>query len=114
MKPIILPAARDDILRQFRYYLVDQENPELAGRFLSAVRNTIEQIVRMPHAGAPKRLSREVLRGLRSWPVKKFEDVRAYYLVDKGGLRVVRVLHGKRDINRILDRERDDTPSQAS
>jgi len=114
VKPVIRPAARDDILRQFPYYLVVQDNPELARRFLSAVRNTIEQIVRMPHADAPKRLSREVLRGLRSWPVKRFEDVRVYYWVDEGGLRLIRVLHGKRDINRILNKERDDTPQQAS
>ena len=44
MKPIIRPAARDDILRQFRYYLVDQDKPEVAERFLRAVRKTMEQI----------------------------------------------------------------------
>jgi plasmid stabilization system protein ParE len=75
LKPIILPAARDDILRQFRYYLVQQDKPEVAKRFLSAVRRTIEGIIRMPQGGAPKCLSLEALRGLRSWPVKGFERV---------------------------------------
>ena len=110
MKPIILPAARDDILRQFRYYLVEQDKPQVAERFLIAVRRTKEGIIRMPQGGAPKRLSREALRGLRSWPVKGFEDVRVYYLAHEGGIRVVRVLHGKRDINNILEKESDDTP----
>lgn len=32
MKRIIRSAARDDILRQFRYYLVDQARPEVAER----------------------------------------------------------------------------------
>jgi plasmid stabilization system protein ParE len=52
LKPVILPAARDDILRQYRYYLVEQDNPKVAERFLSAVRRTIEGIIRMPQGGA--------------------------------------------------------------
>lgn len=108
MKPIILPAARDDILRQFRYYLVEQDTPKVAERFLSAVRRTMEQIIRTPQGGAPKRLSREALQGLRSWPVKGFEEVRVYYLFYEASVRVVRVLHGKRDINNILEKESDD------
>jgi len=110
LKPIILPAARDDILRQFRYYLVEQDKPEVAERFLSAVRKTMEGIVRTPQGGAPKRLSREALHGLRSWPVKGFEDIRVYYLAHEAGVRVVRVLHAKRDINNILEKDSDDAP----
>jgi toxin ParE1/3/4 len=110
LKAIILPAARDDILRQYRYYLVEQDKPEVAERFLSAAWRTIEGIIRMPQGGAPKRLSREALRGLRSWPVKGFEDLRVYYLAHEAGVRVVRILHGKRDINNILEKESDDTP----
>ena len=105
MRPVILPAARDDILRQFRYYLVDQGDAQVADRFLSAVRKTVNLIARTPQGGAPKRLSLEALRGLRSWPVKGFEDVRVYYLAAEGQVRVVRVLHGKRDINSILYKE---------
>ena len=41
MKRIIRSAARDDILRQFRYYLVDQARPEVAHRFVEAVEKTI-------------------------------------------------------------------------
>jgi len=110
LKARILPAARDDILRQYRYYLVQQDKPEVAERFLSAVRKTMEGIIRTPQGGAPKRLSREGLRGLRSWPVKGFEDLRVYYLAHEAGVRLVRVLHGKRDINRILEKASGDMP----
>ena len=40
--------------------------------------------------------------GLRSWPVKGFEPIRIYYVEVPGCLRVVRVLHGKRNVRRIL------------
>jgi toxin ParE1/3/4 len=105
VKHIIRPAARDDIIRQFRYYLVDQDAPEVANLFLEAVQEAIEEILRMPGMGAPKHLSNDALAGLRSWHVQKFDHIRIYYLVQENTLRVVRVLHGKRDINRILERE---------
>ena len=108
MKAIILPAARDDILRQFRYYLVEQEKPKVAERLLSAVRRAM--VHPDPQGGAPKRLSREALQGLRSWPVKGFEDVHVYYLAHEGWVRVVRVLHGKRDIKNLLEKGSNDSP----
>ena len=110
MKAIIRPAARDDIIRQFRYYLVSQDKPEVAGRFLSAVRSTMERIIRTPQVGSPKHFSREGLRGLRSWPVRGFEDLRVYCLAGKDWVEVIRVLHGKRDITKILEKESDEAP----
>jgi plasmid stabilization system protein ParE len=53
LKSIILPAARDDILRQFRYYLVEQDKPKVAERFLSVVPRTMQEIIRTPQGGAP-------------------------------------------------------------
>ena len=73
MKHTIRPAARDDILRQFHYYLVNQDRPEVANRFVEAVDRTVEKILRTPNAGAPKQLSNLSLAGLRSWPVDEFE-----------------------------------------
>jgi toxin ParE1/3/4 len=105
VKHTIRPAARDDIIRQFRYYLVDQDMPEVANRFVEAVDKTVEKILRTPNAGVPKQLSNSSLAGLRSWPVEEFEDIRVYYLTEKDEVRIVRVLHGKRDIQSILERE---------
>src|ERR1700683_5862867 len=45
------------------------------------------------------------LQDLRSWPVAGFEAIRIYYLVDEGAIRVIRILHGKRDVKRILEGE---------
>lgn len=105
MKQIILPAARDDILRQFRYYLIEQDSLKTANRFLEAVARAVEKILLTPNAGAPKLLSDPSLAGLRSWPVEEFEDIRIYDLAQRDEIRITRVSHGKRDITRILDRE---------
>jgi hypothetical protein len=43
--------------------------------------------------------------------VKGFEDIQIFYAVRPDVLRVVRVLHGGRDIKKILEREEnDETP----
>ena len=51
MKRIIRPAAKDDIIRQFRYYLLEDAF-EAATRFLDAVDESIEAICLMPCASS--------------------------------------------------------------
>jgi hypothetical protein len=60
---------------------------------------------------ALKELKNPALKGLRFWPVKGFEDFLIFYLMQADTLRVIRILHGKRDIDRILKKEsaEDDT-----
>jgi toxin ParE1/3/4 len=107
MKSFIRSVARDDILRQYRYLLLDQDSPRSAERFLKNVESAINQLCRRPALGAPSKWKNPFLQGLRSWPVEGFPAVRIYYLVSANTLRVVRVLHGKRDVRSILESEGD-------
>lgn len=107
MKRIIRPAARNDILQQFQY-LLEAATPDVAFRFLDAVDASIEALCGMPNMGAPKTLWNPLLAALRSWAVKDFEDILIFYLVQKDALLVVRILHGRRDIKKILEREKND------
>lgn len=102
MKVEILPRADADIIRQFRYYLVDRDTPETALRFRQAVRESLEQLMRHPGMGAPCRCS---IPGLRSWPIIGFAAFRVYYVEATGALQVVRILHGRRNVRRILRQE---------
>ena len=104
MKFVIRPAAREDILRQYEYYLSEADDL-VAARFLAAVESAIEKVCRQPGMGAPKMLKNPKLAGLRSSPVRGFSDLRVYYLVSEQVLRVVRVLHGKRNIDPMLETE---------
>jgi toxin ParE1/3/4 len=98
-------AAREDILRQYFYYAIEKDSPRAAERFLDAVRSAIEMLCRVPAVGAPKILENPSLSGLRSWPVRGFPAMRIYYIHRGDALRIVRVLHGKRDINPLLEEE---------
>jgi toxin ParE1/3/4 len=101
MKSVVRSAARQDILDQF-LYLIDQNVTHVAERFIDAVDETIAALTKRPRIGAPKKLKDPRLQGLRKWPVRGFEAIWVYYLVSGGILRVVRVLHGKRDVDRLL------------
>jgi toxin ParE1/3/4 len=106
VKVLYRQAASDDVVCQFRYYLVDQNLPEIAVRFRDAVRHTIDSLREHPLVGARYRSRKPELQNLRSWPVAGFEAIRIYYFADRDAIHVIRVLHGKRDVKRILERER--------
>ncbi len=101
MKLIIRLAARRDILRQIRYYL-EEDAGDAAVPFRGAVNDSILSLTRNPFLGIPKKTNARSLVGLRSWPVRNFEDFRVYYVAEPGALRVIRVLHGKRDLDAIF------------
>jgi toxin ParE1/3/4 len=101
-------SASDDVVRQFRYYLIDQNLPEVADRFLDAIWHTIESLRQHPLVGSRYPMSTLAIQNLRSWPVAGFEVIRIYYLLDSKTIHVIRVLHGKRDVKSILEREPSD------
>ena len=96
-------AASDDIVRQFRYYLVTRNLPQIAIRFRNSVQNTIQSLRSHPHVGAHYHSSNAELQSLRSWPVTGFEAIRIYYVVDQDAIHIIRILHGKQDVKRILE-----------
>ena len=105
MKVSYRQAASDDVVRQFRYYLVTRNVPEVALRFREAVRRTVQSLRQHPLVGPRYRSNKPQLQALRTWPVVGFEAIRIYYLLDEDTIRVIRILHGKRDVKRILERE---------
>jgi plasmid stabilization system protein ParE len=58
-------AASDDVVRQFRYYLVSQNLPEVAVVFRDAVRRTIQSLRQHPLVGPRYRSSNPQLQNLR-------------------------------------------------
>jgi plasmid stabilization system protein ParE len=97
-------AARDDVIRQFRYYLVTQNAPETAIRFRGAVRLSVEFLRHHPLAGPNCGMRNQQLQNLRSWPLIGFPAVRIYYVLNNDTICVVRILHGKQNVKAILGR----------
>jgi toxin ParE1/3/4 len=101
---LIRTAAREDILRQYEWYLAEA-GESVAGRFLDAVEGAVESLRRMPDLGSPRDFRNPRLAGLRSWPVPNFPAIRLYYIHGHQTLRIVRLLHGKRDVHSMLEED---------
>jgi plasmid stabilization system protein ParE len=54
-------AASDDVVRQFRYYLVTLNLPGVAVRFLDSVRRTVEGLRQHPLVGAQSAIPESAL-----------------------------------------------------
>ena len=105
MKVLYRQTATDDIVRQFLYYLLTAEAPEIVLRFRGAVKRTIQSLSQNPHVDPRFSSGNPRLRNLRSWPVVGFEVIRIYYALDADAMHIIRILHGKRDVKRILENE---------
>jgi toxin ParE1/3/4 len=86
-------ADLDDI-----WVYVAQEGSEgAANRLVDAITERFPALLVMPGSG---RKRDEVRRGLRSHPAGNYV---IYYREMKGGIEIVRILHGTRDVPRAFD-----------
>jgi len=57
----------------------------------------------MPDIGSPRAFANPLLAGVCSWPTPGFPSIRIYYIHVGDSVRIVRVLHGKRDVHALLE-----------
>jgi toxin ParE1/3/4 len=83
------------------------DNVDAAVRFIHAVRDAYELLGSFPRAGAVRDDKSGELRGLRSWPLGgHFANYLILYLERDFGVEILRVVHGARDVQAIIDRIR--------
>jgi toxin ParE1/3/4 len=95
------PAARRDLVAQ-AVYLAENAGEETAERFLDNAEASFETLAAQPLMGAPLRLRRPELAGLRKWRVDNFDNFLIFYFPRPEGVSIVRVLHAASDWWRLL------------
>lgn len=105
-KPVVFrPLARLDVLEEYAYY-ANEASVAVADRFLVAAERAVEQIAESPRSGSPKTFQAPEIAGIRSMPIRAFRAIRIYYREEADQIVIVRVLHGKRDVETILSEDR--------
>lgn len=84
-------------------YLEQEAGLEMAERFIDAAEETFEHLARMPQIGTSRTFYNPALAGIRMWRVKGFEKHLIFYHPLKGGVEILRVVHGARDYKRIFE-----------
>ncbi|HSI35298.1 MAG: type II toxin-antitoxin system RelE/ParE family toxin [Phycisphaerae bacterium] len=82
---------------------IAQRNLTAAIRFQEAARRTFDLIAAFPRGGTLRPIEgRPDLDGMRIWPIPRFRKYVVFYNEIAGGARVMRILHGARDIPRTI------------
>ena len=100
----VLPAADTDLDGQADY-LAREASLETALRFYDAAHSTFEKMAQTPAIGERRDSANPRLAGLRVWWVEGFEKHLIFYRPTDDGVDIIRVLHGARDIDSVLDVE---------
>ncbi len=101
------PHVIRDLIDLASYIAVD--NMEMSDRFLAAAEETFKQLAQTPKIGKARSFSHPNLVDIRQQAIKGFKNYLVFYRCIDNDVEILRVLHGKRDIEAILDEDlRDD------
>ncbi len=81
------------------------DNVDAADRFIEAAYGTFWELARMPGMGRKREFQQEKLSDLRSFRVKGFENYLIFYLPLADGVKVLRILHGARNLDWLWEGE---------
>jgi plasmid stabilization system protein ParE len=101
---VVRPKA-DEGLDNQALYLAKQANPEVGHRFLIAAHETFNLLATQPNMGWHPGLKHPTLASLRVFRISGFDRMLVLYSPIVEGIEVVRVIHGSRDIEKLLRRQ---------
>jgi toxin ParE1/3/4 len=95
-------AARRDLIQQWVWY-AESASIEVADRFLRAADKTLDLLSTQPESGARFFVRKPELQNMRRFPVSDgFGKILLFYFPLQDGVDLVRVVHGSRDLERLL------------
>jgi toxin ParE1/3/4 len=90
------PEARDDLVEIWLYIAIAQDNQATADQVLENINQKFLLLSDSPLIGRERQ---EISSGLRSFPASSYV---IFYRPINGGIDVVRVLHGARNVEDLL------------
>ncbi len=100
----VSPQAERDIDNE-AVYLAEEADTVTGIRFFDAAYATFNALLDTPGMGRERPVGNSRIIDVRQWAVSGFEKYLIFYRVVSPGIDIVRVLHGARDIDRVLDEE---------
>lgn len=91
--------ANEDLYHLWHYIAIDNHNPDNAARFIEELDAAMFSLAKSPHIGTERN---EYMNGLRQFVYRKNYLI-YYFPLPEGGIEVIRVLHGARDIPHIFE-----------
>ena len=98
---LITPAAENDLVNIWLY--IARDKPDAADRVYQAAEDTFKTLATTPRIGTSYQSKRAQLKGVRFFPITKFQSYIIYYREQPEGIEIIRVLHGHMDKQRHLE-----------
>ena len=98
---VLSDAAVADIVDQAEWYSA-QSGTALAGRWERAVTSAIMRVVSRPTTGVLSTFQSSELRNVRRTAIRGFPKHLLFYRFASGEVFVLRVVHGARDLERLI------------
>lgn len=94
------PQASCDIAEIADY--IAEDNLDAALRLVDAYDAAVKRLAEHPHIGTIFQPAIRRLSGLRVWPIHGFSNYLIFYRPLDGGIEVLRVIHGMRNVRKEL------------
>jgi len=101
-RAILVRRAAERDLDEQAEYLAIQGNVERALRFYRAAEVTFELLASRPWIGKVNQFRSRFLTNVRTFSLKGFPKHLVFYLPIEHGVEIIRVLHGARDLEILL------------
>ena len=103
MHYVVKPKAGQD-LDEYADYLAEEASLEVGLRFIAAAHETFSSLAAQPKIGWRSRLNNPALESLRMFRVSGFEKLLILYRPLPGGVDILRVVHGSRNLEALFRR----------
>lgn len=100
---VVRPLAESDLDEQALHIAKDSVSAAL--RFLDAAQAAFDRLHSFPEIGRAREFLHPDLKGVRSWPIPKFEKHVVFYRLSGDLIDILRVVHSARDLDSILGPE---------
>jgi toxin ParE1/3/4 len=100
----ILASGVEEELWAIWEHIAD-DNPDAATRVVEAAYATFKALAATPGLGRLRKFRNPRLKGVRSWLVSGFDSYVIFYRAISGGIEVLHVYHGARDIDALFGDE---------
>ncbi len=97
------PQAIRDLIELATY--IAEDSLDISDRFLAFVEETFKKVAQMPGISKPCQFFNTTLAGVRQYAIKGFRKYIVFYRPTELGVEILRVIHGARDIEAILDED---------
>ena len=98
---ILAPCIEDELWAIWEF--IAKDNPEAATRVVEAAYESFKSLANSPRLGRLRSFRNPLLKGIRSWRVSGFENYLIFYRPMTGGVQILHVYHGARDIEALFD-----------